>query len=89
VHRLCNDINAEEIAKEPESRGEVRSVILARLESHDLSLTRLAESIRWNADLLPSEVLEAITELDLASARVGEALAGTIPPPAGPGSPSS
>ena len=83
---LCNDIIAEEIAKEPESIGEVRSVILARLENHDLSLTRLAEFIRRNADLVPSESLEALTELDLASVRLREALAGIIPPPAGQGS---
>ena len=85
---LCNDIIAEEVDRHTESLGEVRRVILARMERQDLTLTRLVESVRRNADLLPPDVLEAATELDLASARFRQVVSTSIPPPAGQGSPS-
>ncbi len=81
---LCNDIIAEEVDRHIESLGEVRSVILARLERHDLTLTRLVEGIRRNGDMLPAAVMEAITELDLAWTRFRGVVAASLPPPPGP-----
>jgi len=78
---LCNDIIAEEVDRHIESLGEIRRVILARFERHDVTLGRLVESIRRNADMLSSNVMEAITDLDLASTRFREVISASLPGP--------
>ena len=80
---LCNDIIAEEVDGDIDSPGDVRSVLLVRLERHDRTLTRLVEVIRRNAEMLPSATLEAITEFDLAWRRFREVISASLPRPPG------
>jgi len=71
---LCNDIIAEDVDVPAESEGEFRRRLVARLKSHEVTLARLVDVVRRNSDLLSSEVKDALTDVELASARLAQAV---------------
>jgi len=75
---LCNDIIAEQAEREAESEAEVRTVFAVRLKRHEDILTALVGFVRRHGDLLPASVKDAITDLDLASTRLGQVLSAPM-----------
>jgi ATP-dependent protease Clp ATPase subunit len=76
---LCNDIIAEEAERHAESAGEIR-LFLWRLQRHEAALSGLVGGVRRNEEMFPSDVKEALTDLELASERLKLAVAQPLGP---------